>query len=189
MASLAYRFGFGRARLPSKQDIESRCGGPQELMTIGIRILRSLFLVALAIYTGGFTFYMRGCDPSPPPTISKRFSGWITTQRVTDQLNVPGVATLLLGWCIALGATAGDRDRADRGRRWQLGMLATSSICLVALLVLHRVMDRKLANLALAEFYPWHRAYLSTSTVQWIANLGLLIQSASATTPSRESPR
>ena len=59
-----------------------------------------------------------------------------------------------------------------------------SSICLVVLLLLHRVLDRKLEISSFAGFYPYHRAYLWTSTVQWIANLGLLSQSASAFTPS-----
>jgi hypothetical protein len=157
-------------------------------MTIRIRILRSLFLVALAIYIGGFTFYSAVVIRVLHQRLPSSFQAGLITQRVTDQLNALGVVTLLLGWC-ALCVTARDGDRAGRGRRWQLGMLATSSICLVVLLALHRVMDRKLANFALTEFYPWHRTYLWTSTVQWIANLGLLIHSTAATTPSREPLR
>jgi hypothetical protein len=114
------------------------------------------------------------------------FQAGLITKRVTDALNALGVVTLLLGWC-ALAMTVVGRDRSQRGRRWQFGMLAISSICLVALLVLHRVLDQKLASDPSAGFYPWHRAYLWTSTVQWIANLGLLIQSAGGINPFRES--
>jgi hypothetical protein len=155
-------------------------------MTILIKTLRSLFLVALSIYTGGFTFYSVVVIRILHDRLASAFEAGLITQRVTDALNAFGVVTLLLGWCV-LGVTWGRRARGDCGSRWQFRALAISSICLVVLLVLHRVLDHKLATVPLAGFYPWHRAYLWTSTVQWIANVGLLIQSAGAITPSRES--
>ncbi len=53
--------------------------------------------------------------------------------------------------------------------------MAISTLCLAALVVLHVVMDAKLDRGRLAGFYSWHRAYLWISTVQWLANLALLL--------------
>jgi hypothetical protein len=154
-------------------------------MTIGIKILRPLFLVALSIYIGGFTFYSAVVIPILHDRLESSFETGLVTQRVTDALNALGGVTLVLGWC-AFGLTVVCRGRVSR---WQWWALVTSSICLVVLVVLHRVLDQKLATASLAAFYPWHRAYLWTSTIQWIANLGLLIQSAGPVTPSQESRR
>jgi hypothetical protein len=155
-------------------------------MTIWIKTLRLLFLVVLSIYTGGFTFYSVVVIRILHDRLESSFETGLITQRVTDALNALGGVTLLVGWCV-LGLSVGCRARGDRGGRWQCWALAISSICLVVLLVLHRVMDHKLATGTLTGFYPWHRAYLWTSTVQWVANVELLIQSARAITPSRES--
>ena len=145
-------------------------------MTTWIKPLRLLFLATLSIYIGGFTFYSVVVIRILHDRL-ERFEAGLITQRVTDALNALGGGTLLLGWCV-LGLTVVCRARGDRGSRWQFWPLTISSICLVILVVLHRVMDHKLATGTLAGFYPWHRAYLWTSTVQWIANLVLLIQSA-----------
>jgi hypothetical protein len=147
------------------------------------RILRWLFLVALSIYTGGFTFYSAVVIPVLHDRLESSLETGLVTQRVTDVLNLLGVATLSLGWCVyGLSAVCG--CQSVRGSRWKIWPLVVSSICLVTLLILHRVLDRKLETSTFAGFYPYHRAYLWTSTVQWIANLGLLSQSASAFTPS-----
>jgi hypothetical protein len=153
------------------------------MMTIWIKLIRPLFLVALSIYIGGFTFYSAVVIPILHDRLESSFETGLVTQRVTDALNALGGVTLVLGWC-ALGLTVVCRGRVSR---WQPCTLLISTICLVALVVLHRVMDQKLATASLAGFYPWHRAYLWTSTIQWIANLGLLIQSVGPVTPSQES--
>jgi hypothetical protein len=157
-------------------------------MTIWIKILRLLFLVALSIHTGGFTFYSVVVIPILHDRLESSFETGLITQRVTNTLNALGGVTLLLGWCACWLAFV-RRARGDQGSRWQLCALVISSICLVVLLVVHAVLDHKLETATLAGFYLWHRAYLWTSTVQWIANLGLLIQAAGAFTPSQESRR
>jgi hypothetical protein len=147
------------------------------------RILRWLFLVALSIYIGGFTFYSAVVIPILHDRLESSLETGLITQRVTDMLNLLGSATLSLGWCVYGLSTVYER-RSDRGSSWKIWPLVISSICLVVLLMLHRVLDRKLETSTFAGFYPYHRAYLWTSTVQWIANLGLLTQSASDFTPS-----
>jgi hypothetical protein len=147
------------------------------------RILRWFFLVALSIYTGGFTFYSAVVIPILHDQLESSLETGLITQRVTDMLNLLGIATLSLGWCVHVLSTIYER-RTDQGGRWKIWPLVISSICLVVLLMLHRVLDRKLETSTFAGFYPYHRAYLWTSTVQWIVNLGLLSQSASAFTLS-----
>jgi hypothetical protein len=155
--------------------VRARAVSPER--TIWTRFLQFLFLVALSFYLGGFTFYSAVVIPILHERLESSIEAGLITQRVTDALNLLGVITLSLGWCVyCLGAAR--PGRGDRGRRWEIGSLMTSSVCLVVLLMLHRVLDRKLASSTLVGFYPYHRAYLWTSTVQWLANLALLSQSA-----------
>jgi hypothetical protein len=150
---------------------------------IWTRILRWLFLVALSIYIGGFTFYSAVVIPILHDRLESSLETGLVTQRVTDVLNLLGLVTLSLGWCV-YGLSVVSGVRSGQGSRCKIWPLVISSISLVVLLVLHRVLDRKLETGTFSGFYPWHRAYLWASTVQWIANLGLLTQSASAFTPS-----
>ena len=152
-------------------------------MTICTSIFRLLFVVALSIYIGGFTFYSAVVIPVLHDRLESSLETGLITQRVTDVLNLLGVVTLSLGWCV-YGLSAVSGVRSDRGSRFKIWPLVISSICLVVLLVLHRVLDRKLETSTFSGFYPYHRAYLWTSTVQWFANLGLLIQSTGVFTRS-----
>ncbi len=154
-------------------------------MTKGFALVRVLFLVALSIYIGGFTFYSSVVIPVLHDRLESSFETGMVTQRVTDALNVLGAVTLLLGWS-AFGLAVVCHAQVSR---WQWGALFTSIVCLIVLVILHRVMDQKLATDSLAGFYPLHRAYLWTSTIQWIANLWLLIQLAGPIIPAQESRR
>jgi hypothetical protein len=157
-------------------------------MTIWSSVLRLLFVVALAIYIGGFTFYSAVVIPVLHDRLESSLETGLVTQRVTDLLNLLGLVTLSLGWCV-YGLSVVFGVRSGRGSRCKIWPLMISSICLVVLLVLHRVLDRKLETGTFSGFYPWHRAYLWASTVQWFANLGMLIQSTGVFTWSPESRR
>jgi hypothetical protein len=150
--------------------------------------LRLFFVVALAIYFGGFTFYSAFVIPILHDRLPSSLEAGRVTGRVTTALNAVGAVTLALGWCLLASLVAG-RGRGDRAIPRQFWTLSISSICLGVLVALHGVLDRKLGSDALDGFYLWHRAYLWVSTVQWLANLGLLIQSARAVIPSQESRR
>jgi Domain of unknown function (DUF4149) len=157
-------------------------------MTIWTRLLRWFFVVALTTYVGGFTFYSVVVIPILHDRLESAFLAGLVTQRVTDALNLLGVATLSLGWCVYC-VRAMDRLRGNLLSHWDFWPLMISSIGLMVLLVLHRLLDRKLETGTLAGFYPYHRAYLWVSTVQWFANLALLTQSTGAFTPTPESRR
>jgi hypothetical protein len=159
--------------------------GP-ELKAIAGRLLRISYLAALATWWGGFTIYSAVVIPILHDHLGSPLDVGLITRQVTRALNLIGALTLPAGWWLLgrprRGAPA--RGRADRWRRWPL---AISTACLAVLLALHAVLDRKLDTGRLAGFYPWHRAYLWTSTVQWAANLALLVQGAGALTPSPRS--
>jgi hypothetical protein len=152
-------------------------------MTIWTSVLRLLYVVVLSIYIGGFTFYSAVVIPVLHDRLESSLETGLVTQRVTDVLNLLGLVTLSLGWCV-YALNAGFGLPGDRDSRCTIWPLVISSICLVVLLVLHRVLDRKLESGTFTGFYPCHRAYLWASTVQWFANLGLLIQSTGVFTRS-----
>ena len=134
------------------------------------RILRYLGTLGLAVWLGGFTFYGAAVVPVLHDVLDHWQAGGIT-RRVTDTLNAVGAATLALWW---LGAWL-DRSRGPAGpRRARAGLLAACTATLTALVALHVVMDARLDAGRLRGFYPLHRLYLWISTLQWLAQLGLL---------------
>ena len=140
-------------------------------MAVWALALRSLSLLALAVWVGGFTFYSAVVIPVLHESMGSVEAGLIT-QRVTDTLNGIGAAAVVL---CCLWAAVERPPYAVRSNRARLGLLAASTALLVVLIALHRVMDRRLETSGLRGFYPLHRAYLLASTAQWAANLGLLL--------------
>jgi hypothetical protein len=69
--------------------------------------------------------------------------------------------------------------------RVRVTLLALTTGFLACLVVLHGVMDAKLAESGTRGFYPLHRAYLLVSTAQWLVNLGLIGVEASRGVPGR----
>ncbi len=152
------------------------------------KILRTLFVVALSIYIGGFTFYSVVVIPILHDRLESAYEAGLVTQRVTVALNRLGAVTLAIGWC-SFGLDAVGGRQIGGGDRWRGWALLGSSLCLVTLMAVHSVMDQRLESAALTAFYPWHRAYLWISTVQWVVNLVLLVGSSSPLIPIRESRR
>jgi hypothetical protein len=97
----------------------------------------------------------------------------LVTQRVTDVLNLIGLAVVLLGWiAVRLDRSIGGVLRT--GSAWSIVLLGVTSACLVALFGLHSIMERRLDSGSFEGFYALHRAYLWVSVLQWFASLGLL---------------
>jgi hypothetical protein len=141
-------------------------------------------MFALALWVGGFTFYGAVVVPILHEELDSFLAGGIT-RRVTDTLNLTGLAALALAW---LSAWTDRALASNRVRRLQFGLLALTSLALMALMVLHDVMDLQLDADCVQHFYPWHRIYLSLSTVQWFVNLALIAALlASWTSPARSA--
>jgi hypothetical protein len=128
----------------------------------------------MAVWLGGFTFYAGVVVPILHDEFDS-ITGSAVTRRATDALNLIGLATLPLWWSWAWFA---GRSGPAPWRRGRSVLLAVSSISLLALIAMHEHMDRLLDSTGLRNFYPWHRAYLITSTAQWAANLGLIASAA-----------
>ncbi len=145
------------------------------------KLIRVLFLLVLAGYLGGFTFYSAVVIPILEDRLGSAFDAGLITQRVTVTLNQIGMATLAIGWLwIALDRIARTPSR--------LASLLASSVALALLLILHRQLDDMLEHGVSSGFYARHAVYLWISTFQWVVNIALLVQvSGLSIIPSRES--
>lgn len=139
-------------------------------MPLRLFALRFLCLLSLTVWVGGFTFYSAAVIPVLHDEMDSQHAGRIT-QRVTHSLNATGVAALALWWLEVLLEHSGGQARIRQAR---ILLTGASTAILVSLFLMHRVMDRRLDAGSLRGFYPWHRAYLIASTIQWFMNLGLL---------------
>lgn len=138
--------------------------------------LRSLVLALWGAWVGGFMFYGAIVVPILHDELDSLTAGGIT-RRVTDGLNAVG-AIALATWA-ALLIVEGRTARRIVGRaRWVAFGISTG--LLIGLIAMHEVMDGKLDTTGLDAFYPWHRAYLVVSTIQWVVNVGLLALSVAA---------
>lgn len=142
-------------------------------MSIRTFLLRMLALWALAFWLGGFTFYSAVVIPVLHDRLGSPLETGLVTQRVTDALNLLGVATITLGWLVTIFKESSQQSETGRWR-WAMLALAVTTVCLVILMALHRVLDRRLDAAEMQGFYPLHRLYLWVSTVQWFANMSLL---------------
>ena len=134
-------------------------------------VLRFFCLFSLSLWMGGFTFYSAVVIPVLHESLGRLDTGSIT-QRVTDYLNGLGSVALGLWW---LSAYAERTGWSGRMRRTRLVLLTGTTLLLLTLIALHRIMDGRLEMGKLRDFYPLHRSYLVASTAQWFANLGLMV--------------
>jgi hypothetical protein len=142
-------------------------------MSITTLLARTLALWALVFWLGGFTFYSAVVIPVLHDRLGSSLEAGLVTQRVTDALNMLGVATIILGWVVTLMKDP-YQGPGTKGRRLAQVALGVTSACLAILIALHRVLDRRLDGAEMSGFYPLHRLYLWVSTVQWLANMTLL---------------
>ncbi|MDY3556244.1 hypothetical protein R5W24_005407 [Gemmata sp. JC717] len=132
---------------------------------------RFVVVQLLMVWQGGFLFYTSAVVPVGTELLGKVGQGSITA-RVTDALNAVGVVALA---ALALDLLlTSDPSRRRALSRWALWVLA--AVCQGGLFYLHAVLesymdpDRR-AVMVIPPFYPTHRVYLWTSTVQWAACL------------------
>lgn len=130
---------------------------------------RYLALVGMMVWVGGFMFYGGAVVAILEDALGSHDAGMVT-RRVTNILNAIGAVVIL--WSIVLAWF-----ERKIGQRWatrtRTGLLIVTTLCLVALAVLHIIMDNHLDH-QLPGFRRWHRNYLRVSTAQWLVNLGLL---------------
>jgi hypothetical protein len=127
-------------------------------------------MTAHAVWVGGFTFYSAVVLWAIHDEYGSFDAGKIT-QRVTDWLNVIGVGTVVVWWCLVLL----ERELSPRlTRRLRYALLAVTTLLLGFLIVDHRILDDRLDAYGLTGFYAYHRVYLIVSTAQWALNLAII---------------
>ena len=131
--------------------------------------LRFVTLQAFLLWQGGFLFYAAFVVPAGTELFGKTGQGAITA-RVTDALNAVGAVALVL-LALELRLTR-DSDARRTVRRWCVwgAALACHGLLIYLHLLLDYFMDGARRRVVIAPpFYPVHRVYLWTSTVQWLA--------------------
>ena len=137
-------------------------------------ILRFLALVTVALVLGGFTLY----GGVVLPILHDEFgvsASVAVTRRVTHALNAMCAAAVILWWLLLW------REAKLGALTWRIvrvAALAATTLTAIALVLLHGVMDERLATGSMRGFYKLHRSYLLLSTLQWAANLCILATSA-----------
>jgi hypothetical protein len=133
-------------------------------------IARFAALVGMTVWVGGFMFYGGIVIPILHEFMTESEAGEIT-RRVTDALNLCGLATVVL-WCVLL---VWERRLGSAGiRRLRIAAFGSSALLLVAQAVVHRILDARLDAGRFHGFYPIHRIYIGGSTLQWGLNLAVL---------------
>jgi hypothetical protein len=134
-----------------------------------VRLLRRFLVVAaLMFWQGGFTFYASVVVPIGAEVLGSDADQGFITRRVTNWLNIAGVAALaIVAWDIA---ASGKDVRWRWWLRWTAWLMAV--VTLLVLLDLHQRLDSlidadEFRNHHREEFRGHHRVYLWTSTVQW----------------------
>src|SRR5262245_34401873 len=133
---------------------------------------RFLVVQSLMLWQGGFLFYATFVVPEGTRILGSPAGQGLITRRVTDSLNVCGVAAVLL--CLwDLGASGGRN-------RWRWGLWLGMLLTLGGQLGLHPAMDHLLdESLDITsdpgrrgDFRVLHRVYLWLSTIQWLMAVG-----------------
>jgi hypothetical protein len=137
-----------------------------------ITLRRLLVIQALLLWQGGFLFYTAVVVSTGTAVLGSAAAQGAITTRVTDSLNTLGVTGLAI-LAVELGLT---RDPAARriAARWACWWIAFA--CQGLLFAFHRLLDAFMdptrTHVAIGPpFYPVHRLYLWTSTIQWLACL------------------
>jgi hypothetical protein len=136
-----------------------------------ITFRRFVVVQLLLLWQGGFLFYASCVVPAGTDVLGKAGQGAITA-RVTDALNAIGLVGVgILALELSLTRDPNPLRPARRWWAWGVAML-----CQFFLLYLHMLLDafmdpdRKRVVIG-PPFYPVHRMYLWTSTIQWLACL------------------
>jgi len=138
----------------------------------------------LAIWWGGFSFYAGRVVFIGHEVLRSKVRQGFITERVTTELNWLGLVMLgVVGW--ELLASAPSSRRRGAWIAWAVTLLAT-----FALFLLHSKLAAMLDFTARQvaddnHFYDWHRIYLCTATVQWLAGGTLLLIFSNVVCPTK----
>mgnify|MGYP001027684021 CR=1 FL=1 len=136
-------------------------------------IRRMILLLSLMFWQGGFMFYGGVVVPIGTKILGSGTEQGFITQPVTNYLNLAGAVCLIL-WLEHLWH---ERRQGVSGIEWLTWGFAT--LTLAGLAGIHLRMDRLLnvestSVLDHAAFGGYHKMYIGTSTLQWLASVLML---------------
>ena len=135
---------------------------------------RVVAILLLTLWWGGFSFYAGRVVFIGHQVLKSKVRQGFITERVTAELNWFGVAALALVGVELLASRSSFRRR-PMWIAWAVTVIAT-----LVLFLLHAklagMLDFSARQVADdAHFYDWHRVYLWTASVQWLAGAVLLV--------------
>ncbi len=140
-------------------------------MTLVFR--RMVLLASLMFWQGGFMFYGGVVVPVGGRILGSETNQGFITQSVTNYLNLAGAVCLFV-WLEHLW-----HDRRNGVSRSEWGLWISAFVSLIILAGIHVKMDHMLSVETSSVLDPewfgrFHRLYLVTSSLQWLASLALL---------------
>jgi len=150
---------------------------------MGTLLRRFLVLFTFLFWQGGFLFYSAVVVPVGQSVLAPPARQSQITMPVTRYLNLIGGITLLM---LALDVLRTRDDSRRKTWRWLCWLLMAAG--LAALLWLHPRLVEFMDHHDHPSFYPLHRAYLLTSTVQWLAAMAFLLLTLQAWRAEDTSP-
>jgi hypothetical protein len=156
---------------PTEQPIAGRTASAlRRVRGLGPAARRFLVIAAIAFWLGGFTFYSGVAIPMGVEVLGSHLRVGFITERVTNWLNVAGVAALaIFAWNMALGW----RNSSVALRFTLLITWLLMAGIEIELISLHPVMDRLIATHPVREildedrFDLLHHVYLISTSIQW----------------------
>ena len=154
-------------------DSEKRATHCSEKAKMISTIRRMVLLVSLMFWQGGFMFYGGVVVPVGAQVLGSETQQGFITQSVTKYLNLIGTVCLVV-WLEHLWHS---RRSGVSAAEW--GIWCFAAITLIGLTVIHFQMDRILVAETTSvsdpkQFDLLHKMYIGTSSLQWLASLGML---------------
>lgn len=138
-------------------------------------IHRMLLIVSFSVWQGGFMFYGGVVIPVGSRILESDSMQGRITQSVTNYLNLSGTV------CLIVWLTHFWYDRRTGVSRLEQIMWGLVTVMLLALALIHIQMDLTLSSELTVSFDPklfgrYHKMYIGTSTLQWLASLVMLFE-------------
>lgn len=132
-----------------------------------------VLLVTILFWQGGFMFYGGVVVPVGSTVLGSDTQQGFITQAVTNYLNLAGFVCLT-AWAVSLW-----RERTQGVTKLEWVLLCFNTLLLISLVLIHREMDLRLDTQTTSVTDPirfgWgHKAYIGTSSLQWLTSLLML---------------
>lgn len=138
-------------------------------------IRRMLLILSLMVWQGGFMFYGGVVIPIGARILESDSLQGKITQSVTNYLNLSGAI------CLTIWLEYFWHERRMSVSRLERIMWCFAAVMLFALTITHIQMDLLLSSESKASVDPhsfgrYHKIYIGTSTLQWLASLVMLFE-------------